>query len=1139
MQPGKPTAPWRGERGGFCCSAPHSLPLVLQGAKRLRKDAPHGVGAQPPTGAGNLFEAVKLGRSVMETVVDEWLESYKEDRELGFLELVNFLVQSCGCRGVVTHEMLKSLQNSQIIQQLTQSFHEDSAEYPLSLSTLVWRRFQRGFCELIAVLIHRTQYDVVYDEYLMDSLVALLTGMSDSQVRAFRHTSTLAAMKLMTGLVRVALSVSLQKDNSQRQYEAERAKGLGRRAPEKLEGLLEQRREFQEKQEELENLMNAIFKGIFVHRYRDVIPEIRSICMEEMGQWMQHYSASFLTDGYLKYLGWTLHDKQGEVRLKCLLALQGLYRNQEMASRMELFTSRFKERMVSMALDRDPQVAVETVRLLTLILQNTKDVLTDADCEGIFPLVYASSRPLAVAAGEFLYKKLLAPEAPAGGEEEPCEGARAFLRRLLSFFIESEFHDHAAYLVDGLWDCAAALLKDWQALTGLLLEEPPAGGFGDQQESTLIMILVASIRQATEGQPPVGRISAKKGLTAQERKTQAEDRLRLTQYFIPLLPQLLAKFSADVEKVVPLLEAPRYFDLRLYSTGRLEKYLELLVAQLWGVVEKHTGKEVLEAAARTLSALCHPEFAFHTRVDSARSRFVDYLADKFQHELTELLQASLVEEDDTYSLAATLKRIAAFHNSHDLTPWGFFEPSARLLRHAVDTGEVPRQVVLPAMACSHFSLLWELAHLPHLASSGPHPSQAQVLTLKEKVASFCSLCQSCLADNDPSIQEQAFVLLSDLLLVFGPQLTRGGEGQEALQPLVYQAEAALQSQLAGFLVDHVFSHPLASEMGDEELQIEQLHQRRRLLAGFCKLIVYGVVELSAASDVFKHYSRFYGDYGDIIKEMLNRARQIDRTEWAHTLLLSLQQLLTQLLLEQGPAGMESSAFLEIRDLARRFSLLFGLHRLQNRSALVKLHKDGIRFAFQAPASPSSKLGLVHLPFLELLSEFSPRLLNPDKAFLLSYLRTVSHAHASHRGELSWASVAVYQHSLSPQPDAASQPGSAAKKRRGSAAKRRRLDESPELGSSSLPSGSRLQTPLLTSTALKGKQLLLTGPAESVESSSESEFVQSQPALGSQSSLREALLSQRQPEESGLGRRLDRLLLMEEEEEEEESSEEAE
>ncbi|XP_015263910.1 PREDICTED: cohesin subunit SA-3 [Gekko japonicus] len=1115
-------------------------PALGQGAKRLRREARQGRDAQEeeeePRGAGNLFEALRLGKSATESVVDEWLESYKEDRELGFLELINFLVQSCGCRGVVTHGMLKSLQNSQIIQQLTESFDEDSAEYPLSLSTPAWRRFQRGFCEVMATLVHHAQYDVVYDEYLMDSLIALLTGMSDSQVRAFRHTSTLAAMKLMTGLVRVALSVSLQKDNSQRQYEAEQAKGLNRRAPEKLEGLLEQRREFQEKQEELENLMNAIFKGIFVHRYRDLVPEIRSICIEEMGQWIQHYSASFLTDGYLKYVGWTLHDKQGEVRLRCLLALQGLYRNQEMASRMELFTSRFKERMVSMALDKEPQVAVEAVRLLTLILQNMEDVLTDSDCESIFPLVYASSRPLAVAAGEFLYKKLLAPEGGcARGDEEPREGARAFLRQLLSFFMESEFHDHAAYLVDSLWDCAAPLLKDWQVLTGLLLEEPPAAGFSDQQESALIMTLVASMRQATEGQPPVGRASGKKALTARERKTQAEDRLRLTQHLIPLLPQLLAKFSTDVEKVVPLLEAPCYFDLKLYSTGRLEKYLELLVAQLWTVVEKHTDKEVLETAARTLSALCCPEFAFFSRVDSALSRFVDHLADKFQHEAAELLQSSLAEEEVAYSLAATLRRIAVFHSAHDLTPWCLFEPCIHLLRHAVDTGEVPKQVVIPAMTCSHFSLLWELAHLSNSTSSGPHPSQVQLLGLKEKVASFCSLCQSCLVDDDSSVQEQAFVLLSDLLLIFGPQLARGG--RKALEALVYQAESTLQSQLSGFLVDHVFSHAEASEMGagdlkDEELQIEQLHQRRSILAGFCKLIVYGVVELSAASDVFKHYAKFYSDYGDIIKETLNRARQIDRTEWAHTLLLSLQQMLTQLLLEQGPAGVGSSAFLEIRDLARRFSLLFGLHRLQNRSALVQLHRDGIKFAFQEPASPSSKLGLVNLPLLELLSEFSPRLLHPDKALLLSYLKTVmSQAHAAgHRGELCWASVAVYQHSLSPQVEAGPEPGSAAKKRLGSAAKRRRLDESSELGSSSLPSGSRLQTPLLTSTALKGKQPLLMLPVGSRESSSESALVQRQPPLTSQHSHD---ARQSQQDGSGLGSRLDRLILMEDEEEVEE------
>lgn len=40
-----------------------------------------------------------------------------------------------------------------------------------------------------------------------------------------------------------------------------------------------------------------------------------------------------------------------------------------------------------------------------------------------------------------------------------------------------------------------------------------------------------------------------------------------------------------------------------------------------------------------------------------------------------------------------------------------------------------------------------------------------------------------------------------------------------------------------------------------------------------------------------HFSyQFYDDYGDIIKETLNQTRQIDRMEWAHTLLLSLQQV---------------------------------------------------------------------------------------------------------------------------------------------------------------------------------------------------------------------------------------------------------
>ena len=48
---------------------------------------------------------------------------------------------------------------------------------------------------------------------------------------------------------------------------------------------------------------------IFGVIFRDTQPEIRSICISEIGIWMKKYPNMFLDDGYLKYVGWTLYDK--------------------------------------------------------------------------------------------------------------------------------------------------------------------------------------------------------------------------------------------------------------------------------------------------------------------------------------------------------------------------------------------------------------------------------------------------------------------------------------------------------------------------------------------------------------------------------------------------------------------------------------------------------------------------------------------------------------------------------------------------------------------------------------------------------------------------------------------------------------
>ena len=146
----------------------------------------------------------------------------------------------------------------------------------------------------------------------------------------------------MTALVDVALTVSIHLDNTSRQYEAERQKTRDKRASDRLEALLAKHQELEENMDEIKNMLTYTFKSVFVHRYRDVVPEIRAICMAEIGIWMKRFPQNFLDDSYLKYIGWTLHDKVGDVRLKCLQALQPLYASEELKGKLELFTSKFK-----------------------------------------------------------------------------------------------------------------------------------------------------------------------------------------------------------------------------------------------------------------------------------------------------------------------------------------------------------------------------------------------------------------------------------------------------------------------------------------------------------------------------------------------------------------------------------------------------------------------------------------------------------------------------------------------------------------------------------------------------------------------------------------------------------------------------
>lgn len=144
------------------------------------------------------------------------------------------------------------------------------------------------------------------------------------------------------------------------------------------------------------------------------------------------------------------------------------------------------------------------------------DILTDKDCEIVYELVYSSHRGVAQAAAEFLNVRLFHLDEDSTEVVKTKRGKKRLpntplIRDLVQFFIESELHEHGAYLVDSFID-NNPMVKDWECMTDLLIEEagPTEEALDNKQESTLIEIMVSAVRQCSTGEPPIGRGTSRK-----------------------------------------------------------------------------------------------------------------------------------------------------------------------------------------------------------------------------------------------------------------------------------------------------------------------------------------------------------------------------------------------------------------------------------------------------------------------------------------------------------------------------------------------------------------------------------------------------------------------------------------------------
>lgn len=837
------------------------------------------------TDESSLFWILRYSKNSITLIVDEWIENYKNDRDSALIALMQFFINASGCKGKITSEMQISMEHTSIIRKMTEEFDEESGEYPLIMAGQQWKKFKTHFCEFIQTLVKQCQYSIIYDQFLMDNVISLLTGLSDSQVRAFRHTATLAAMKLMTALVDVALLVSINQDNAARQYEGERLKSAHEVSEERLESLMTKRQELEENMDEIKNMLTYLFKSVFVHRYRDTLPDIRAICMIEIGIWMHKFSSNFLDDSYLKYIGWTLHDKVGEVRLRCLQALLPLYENEELKGKLELFTSKFKDRIVAMTLDKEYEVAVNAIKLVIKILKIHHDILSDKDCEIVYELVYSSNRGVAQAAAEFLNVRLFFVDPSI--ESFTKRGKKRMpntplVRDLVQFFIESELHEHGAYLVDSFIE-SNPMIKDWECMTDLLLEDPGLAEetMDNKQESTLIEIMVSAIKQVALGEPPVGRGSNRqKTLSAKEIKQVQDDKHKLTEHFIQTLPYLLEKYSADNDKLINLLCIPQHFDLEMYTTLRQESSLKSLLEKITLIFSIGTDREVLEACAKTLEFLCTEGSAIYTQCDVARSNIIDEAVNRYKEAIDDWRNLIAGEEDpdadEIHQVYISLKKVSILYSCHNLNPWSLFASLFQDIEEYLNEGSnheksIPTEAFIFCIESCFFAISWGISSLESSFESSALEFTAK--ELRRHLDKFMKACNQLIQSSENlAIQEavrrisfqflnliyfsQAYISICDLLVICSSNL--GKNSNRYVQMMEFRPTTEQTDLLINFIKTYVFSSRY-DEVQDET-RIEELHKKRSHLAAYCKLVVYNILPTTAACDIFKYYIKVRGGF---------------------------------------------------------------------------------------------------------------------------------------------------------------------------------------------------------------------------------------------------------------------------------------
>lgn len=488
------------------------------------------------------------------------------------------------------------------------------------------------------------------DPTLIDNLHAWLASMSSSTLRPFRHTATTIALSVQSGLVYVADILDQRISSIEQQHQsAKRSKNKS-----KTTEIQRNLNDANVSRKTCTEAIQSFFDTVFVHRYRDVDPKIRTECVEALGSWIWDLPTVFMEPGYLRYLGWMLSDTNASTRHEVLKQLSRVFRRD--AQQLGHFIDRFRPRLIEMAC-RDSEVSVRVAAISVIDTLRAAAMLEPDEIDAIGKLIFDNELRIRKAVVGFFVSCVMDVHGDKveeiGGtdileelfdnvEDEDCDSPRqewvnikSLAETLASYDKQTEEVENAEALQ---LDIAADLLeaavpdtrislasqvlyekvpeiKRWGILAGYLLFDhtssrkakakstdsaevafKKAVAPSSSEESILLDVLSSAVKSSLAQTADIDR---NKKIRHRTDAMEAQEEIALE--LASLIPKLLNKFGAEPETAAIVLRLVHYLNLDVFQQLRQDatKYEELL-DEISTQFNRHDDRRVLSEAAAAL-----------------------------------------------------------------------------------------------------------------------------------------------------------------------------------------------------------------------------------------------------------------------------------------------------------------------------------------------------------------------------------------------------------------------------------------------------------------------------------------------------------------------------------------------------------